>query len=74
MLTALVSLARGGKISPLFRLGILALLAAAITASGCSAIPVTAPSAYPTTQETWECGRTPGTAGTWRPQLNYCEY
>jgi hypothetical protein len=21
-----------------------------------------------------ECGRTPGTAGTWRPSLGYCEY
>ena len=50
--------------------GVLAL-AAAVAAVGCSSGVV--PAVSPTSAQT-ECGRTPGAAGVWRPQLNYCEY
>ena len=50
--------------------GVLAL-AAAVAAVGCS--PGAAPAVSPTSAQT-ECSRTPGAAGVWRPQLNYCEY
>jgi hypothetical protein len=46
---------------------------AAMAAGGCSAIPqLAAPTTSPVSQA--ECGRTPGTAGTWRPELGYCEF
>lgn len=47
-------------------------LAAAIAAGGCAPGRLAAPTNSPTTQA--ECGRSPGTASTWRPELNYCEY
>jgi hypothetical protein len=51
------------------------MLAAATTvaAAGCSSSGQLAVSTTSPTSKS-ECGRTPGTAGTWRPELNYCEY
>lgn len=51
------------------------MLAAATTvaAAGCSSSPQLAVSTTSPTPK-GECGRTPGTAGTWRPALGYCEY
>jgi hypothetical protein len=44
-----------------------------VAAAGCSsANQLATSSTSPTSQR--ECGRTPGTAATWRPQLGYCEY
>jgi len=51
---------------------ILIAASAAIAAGGCSSSRSAAPAVSPVSQA--ECGRTPGTAGTWRPQLNYCEF
>jgi len=51
---------------------ILIAASAAIAAGGCSAGRSAAPTVSPVSHA--ECWRTPGTAGTWRPQLNYCEF
>jgi len=51
---------------------ILIAASAAIAAGGCASSRSAAPAVSPVSQA--ECGRTPGTAGTWRPQLNYCEF
>jgi hypothetical protein len=52
--------------------GLLALAAAA-AALGCSSGTVAAPSVSGWNTPA-QCGATPGTAGTWRPGVNYCEY
>jgi hypothetical protein len=44
-----------------------------VAAAGCSSANQLATSSTSPTSER-ECGRTPGTAATWRPQLGYCEY
>ena len=51
------------------------MLAAATTvaAAGCSSPGQLAISTTSPTPKS-ECGLTPGTAGTWRPELGYCEY
>jgi hypothetical protein len=51
--------------------GVLALLAV-VVAGGCASNGLVTSTTSPTPQS--ECGRTPGTAGTWRPQISYCEY
>jgi hypothetical protein len=48
-------------------------LVAAVAATGCASIQVGEPTRSPSSAQA-ECGRTPGTAGIWRPQQNYCEY
>jgi hypothetical protein len=53
--------------------GVGALLVA-VAAVGCSSSGATDRPGFATTPQTWNCGLTPGTAGTFRPQLSYCEY
>ncbi len=53
--------------------GVGALLVA-VAAVGCSTGGSTEPPGFATGPRTWNCGLTPGTAGTFRPSLSYCEY
>ena len=53
--------------------GVVAVLVA-IGAVGCASSGTPEPAGFATTPQTWNCGLSPGTAGTFRPQLSYCEY
>jgi hypothetical protein len=52
--------------------GVLMLVVIGMVAAGCAPGQLAISTTSPTPQS--ECGRTPGTAGTWRPALGYCEY
>jgi len=52
--------------------GVVTVLTTAVAVAGCSSGGLAIPTNSPVTQS--DCGRTPGTAGTWRPGLGYCEF